>query len=83
MLDKLTWRNNGTWALICFGLALIGNGLVTWLLAASRARAGAGDLGTMADSTTLSLKFMVAGAVVTAIGVIARLVLKPRTQTAQ
>jgi hypothetical protein len=80
---KLTWRNNGTWAVICFGLALIGNGLVTWLFAASRARTGAIDIEAMASSTTLALKFVVAGVVITAIGAIARLILKPRMQPTQ
>jgi hypothetical protein len=65
---------------ITFGLALIGNGLIMWLFAASRARAGAIDLEAMANGTTLSLKFVVAGVVITAIGVVARLVLKPRMQ---
>ena len=82
MADKLSWRNNGTWALITLGLAMIGYWLVLWLFAASRARAGGLDLDGMAARTTLSLKGVVVGIVIVAIGVVARWILKPRRQPA-
>jgi hypothetical protein len=80
LTDKLTWRNNGTWAVITLGLAVVGYWLVTWLFAASRAPAA--GLDAMASSTTLSVKGMVVGIVIVAIGVIMRRVFMPRKQSA-
>jgi hypothetical protein len=82
MTSKLTWRNNGTWAVIGFGLALIGYSLVTLVFTVMRARAGGADIDVVATGTALAIKGAVAGIVVAAIGIAARMILKPGKQPA-
>lgn len=82
MTNRLTWRNNGTWAVIGFGLAFIGYWLVMLVFTVMRAREGSADIEAVASGTTLSIKGIVVGLVVTAIGVAARAILRPGRQAA-
>ncbi|HUQ09302.1 MAG TPA: hypothetical protein VM146_03225 [Steroidobacteraceae bacterium] len=80
MTTRLTWRNNGTWAVISFGLALIGYWLIKLVFTVMRARAGSADIETVATGTTLSIKGIAAGVVIAAIGAAARVILTSRKQ---
>lgn len=82
MADKLTLRNTGTWAIICFGTGCIGFWLVRLLMTLFGVRGRDAGIDAVAEATTLSIKGVVVGVVIVAIGVAARLILKPRPQTA-
>lgn len=83
MADKLTLRNTGTWAIICFGTSCIGFWLARLLMTLYAARGGGVGIDAVAESTALSMKGVAAGIIILAIGVAARLILKPRQQPAQ
>jgi hypothetical protein len=83
MTDKLTWRNNGTWALVALGFALLGYWLVMLVFTIVRARAGDADIAAVAAGITLATKGIVAGIIIAAIGIAARVVLKKRKQPSQ
>ena len=80
MADKLTFRNNGTWAIIGFGLSCIGYWVITMLFAWGSADAKGLGIDAVAASTTMSLKGIAVGILILAIGIVMRLVMKPRPQ---
>jgi dipeptide/tripeptide permease len=77
MADKLTLRNTGTWMVVCFGLGVAGFGLAWLVLLLTGVLHAGGDIDVVADAVTSSIRFLVAGVVIAAVGVALRAILRP------
>ncbi|MDF3019913.1 MAG: hypothetical protein K0Q92_1216 [Steroidobacteraceae bacterium] len=82
MNEKLTLRGTLTSLPIHFGVASIGFSLAQLLVSLFRARGDGVGIDAVAASTTLAIKGIVVGIIILAIGVVARVVLKPRARNA-
>jgi hypothetical protein len=83
MHEKLTLRGALTGLPIYFGIACIGYWLVHLLVRGFIARGGGVDIDAAAASTALSIKGIVAGVVILAIGLALRLLFRPHREPAQ
>ena len=82
MNKTLTLRGTLTGLPIYFGISCVGFSLAYLLVSLLRARGDAVGIDAVAASTTLAIKGIVVGIIILAIGVVARVVLKPRAPNA-
>lgn len=79
---KLTLRGTLTGLPIYFGVACIGFSMAHLLVTLFRSRSDGAAIDVVAASVTLAIKGVVVGVVILAIGVVAKVVLKPRAPDA-